>query len=225
MARMTQINIDASGLQGVDLLRVPNQKIKIPKPATTQLNAFESNIIKAAISAAAGVSDLGSWAVLPQDYGGGSLGATMVLPTTSPPGAFRISPTTIAVTFGITSVTFVGVNMDGGPYFQVAPFHFGFVGALNFVGSNSLGISGAIDLLVVAGPISLLDGPGFCIIADVGVAGKVLFGGAGILMNGSGKIIGFVFEIGGGASISVSPTPITLTVSFQFGLTGHIQVV
>ncbi|MBV9107445.1 MAG: hypothetical protein JO313_15625 [Verrucomicrobia bacterium] len=64
---MKQITIDGSRLQGVDLSRVPNQKISLPKAAPTKLNAIETTFTKASISAAATVSNAGEWAAIPQD--------------------------------------------------------------------------------------------------------------------------------------------------------------
>jgi hypothetical protein len=224
MARMKQINIDGSRLQGVDLSKVPNQKIKMPKAAPTKLNAVESTLIKASISAAATVSNAGEWAAIPQDFGSGSLTATMVVPTSTPTpgpptrGPLTLRPSTVGVTLGLTAVIPVGVNMDGGAYWEAIPNNFGLLGTLAFAGSTSLGITGAIDLLFVDGPISLLDGLGWTIIVDVGLS-KTLFYGMGILVLTSWKVVGYVVEFGGGPSIG---PPITLNV--QLGYTGHIQL-
>ena len=218
---MKQINIDGSRLQGVNLSQVPNQKIKMPKATPTQLNAVESAATQAAISAAATVSNAGRWAAIPQDFGSGSLTATMVVPTSGPlsRGPLSLRPSTVGVTVGLTSVVVVGVNMDGGGYWEIIPNNFGLLGSLAFAGSNSLGLSGAIDVLLVDGPISLLDALGITIIVDVGVS-KTLFYGMGILVAlPSWKVVGYVVEFGGGWSIG---PPITLNV--QLGYTGHIQV-
>lgn len=230
MTRMKQINIDASRLQGVDLSQVPNQKIKMPKAAPAQLNVVESAFTRASISTAAAVSNLGKWAAIPQDFGSGSLAATMVMPTSTPTsgpstggsptgGPLAIRPTTMAVTLGLTAVVVVGVNIDGGAYWEAIPNNFGLLGCLSFAGSTSLGVSGAVDVLMVDGPISLLDGLGITIIVDIGVS-KTLFIGMGILVVlPSWKIVGYVMEFGGGSSIG---PPITLNVQLGYG--GHIQV-
>jgi hypothetical protein len=52
VARMTQINIDASRLQGVDLSKVLNQKIAVQKAERTQLSTLSA---KASLSAASRV--------------------------------------------------------------------------------------------------------------------------------------------------------------------------
>jgi hypothetical protein len=225
MTRMKQINIDGSRLQGVDLSQVPNQKIKMPKAASTQLNVVESAFTRASISTAAAVSNAGKWATIPQDFGSGSLAATMVVPTSTPTpgpstgGPLAIRPKTMAVTFGLTAVVVVGVNMDGGAYWEAIPNNFGLLGCLSFAGSTSLGVSGAVDVLMVDGPISLLDGLGITIIVDIGVS-KTLFIGMGILVVlPSWKVVGYVMEFGGGSSIG---PPITLNVQLGYG--GHIQV-
>lgn len=213
-----------SRLQGVDLSRVPNQKIKMPKAAPSRLNALESAFTKASISAAAAVSNAGKWAAIPQEFGSGSLTATMVLPPSAPTlGPLRISPTTVAVTLGLTSLVVVGVNMSGGAYLEISPTHFGLLGSLGFAGSTSLGVSGAVDVLVVAGPVSLLDGLGLVIIVDISVPTlKTVFGGAGIIVTlPSWKIIGFIFEFGAGLSIA-PPWGITFNVQLSYG--GHIQL-
>ncbi|MBV8277945.1 MAG: hypothetical protein JO170_22150 [Verrucomicrobia bacterium] len=222
---MKQINVDGSRLQGVDLSQVPNQKIKMPKAAPRQLNVVESAFTRASISAAATVSNAGKWAAIPQDFGSGSLTATMVVPSSTPTpgrstgGPLAIRPTTVAVTLGITVVVPIGVNMDGGAYWESIPNNFGLLGALAFAGSTSLGASGAIDVMMVDGPISLLDGLGITIIVDVGVS-KTLFIGMGILVVlPSWKIVGYVMEFGGGSSIG---PPITLNVQLGYG--GHIQL-
>jgi hypothetical protein len=59
MARRTQINVDGSRLEGVDLSKVPNQKIAFKKTERTRLNALSANATKASISAAANVSTVG----------------------------------------------------------------------------------------------------------------------------------------------------------------------
>jgi hypothetical protein len=222
---MKQINVDGSRLQGVDLSQVPNQKIKMPKAAPRQLNIVESAFTRASISAAATVSNAGKWAAIPQDFGSGSLTATMVVPSSTPSpgrptgGPLAIRPTTVAVTLGITVVVPIGVNMDGGAYWESIPNNFGLLGALAFAGSTSLGASGAIDVMMVDGPISLLDGLGITIIVDVGVS-KTLFIGMGILVVlPSWKIVGYVMEFGGGSSIG---PPITLNVQLGYG--GHIHL-
>jgi hypothetical protein len=51
-----------------------------------------------------------------------------------------------------------------------------------FAALSSLGVSGMVDVLVVNGPISLLDGLGWTIVVDVGTS---LFAGEGILATPS----------------------------------------
>jgi hypothetical protein len=224
MARMTQINIDASRLQGVDLSKVPNQKIAVQKAERTQLNTLSATTAKASISAAANVSSAGQWAAIPQDFGSGSLTVSVVVPR-STPGSVAASkpvplpPMTMGVTIGLTVVIPVGLTMGGGVYVQLSPGEFGVLGSLGFAGSTSIGVSGAVDVLIVDGPISLLDGLGILIVVAVGV-GKTAFTGMGILVSlPSWKIIGFVFEFGAGDSIG---PPVTLNVSLTYG--GHIQL-
>ena len=223
MARMKQVFIDGSALQGVDLSKVPNQKIALPKAAPTTLNALDSAIAKASISTAAAVSNAGAWAAIPQDFSDGSLSATIVVPTptVSPttPGPLSRRVDTLGITIGLTALVVIGVNMSGGLYWESRSNDFGLIGSLGFAGSTSLGVSGAIDVLFVDGPIAVLDGVGIVIIVDVGVA-KSLFTGFGILCTFPGfKVLGYVCEFGGGDSIG---PPITLNVQLSFG--GHVKM-
>src|SRR5260221_13313235 len=88
MARLSQLNIDASRLEGVDLSKVPNQKIAFKKTDRTQLNILSANVAKASISTAANVSTVGQWASIPQDFGSAWLTASRVIPASTPgPGA------------------------------------------------------------------------------------------------------------------------------------------
>jgi hypothetical protein len=229
MTRMKQINIDASRLQGVDLSRVPNQKIKMPKGAPTRLSGFDSSLTKASISAAAAVNNGGKWAAIPQDFGNGFLSASMVVPTsttavvptpTTAPGSSTRRPNTMAVTLGLTAVTLIGVNMSGGAYSQSRPSDFGLLGGIGLAGSTSLGVSGAIDLFMVDGGIDLLDGLGVVITVDVGVT-KVAFSGLGIVcVLPSWNIVGFVVEFGAGWAVG---PPVTLNIQLGYG--GHVHLV
>ena len=221
MPRMKQITVDGSRLQGVDLSQVPNQKIKMPTAAATKLNLVDSAFTKTAISVAADVSNAGKWAAIPQDFGSGSLTASMVVPTATPTaGPLTLRPSTVAVTLGVTAVIVVGVNMSGGAYWEAKPNNFGLLGSLGFAGSTSLGVSGAIDVLMVDGAISLLDGLGYVIIVDVGLS-KTFFTGFGILVLPTSKVVGYVMEVIG-AGDSIGP-PITLNVQLSYG--GHVQLV
>jgi len=224
MARMTQINIDASRLQGVDLSKVPNQKIAFKKTERTQLNTLSASAAKASISAAANVSTVGHWAAIPQDFGNGSLTASMVIPR-STPGSVAASkpvplpPLTMAVTIGLPELAPLGPTSTGGVYLQLSPGEFGLLGSTGITTSTSVGISVPVDLLMVDGKIALLDGWGWMIVVDVGLS-KTAFAGMGILVSlPSFKIIGFVFEFGAGDSFG---PPVTLNASVTYG--GHIQL-
>src|SRR6266852_325589 len=114
MARMTQINIDASRLDGVDLSKVPNQKIAFKKTERTQLNTLSANATKASISAAANVSTVGQWAAIPQDFGSGSLTASIIAPRSAPGSVAASKPVprpaaTLAVTLGLPQFAPLGV--------------------------------------------------------------------------------------------------------------------
>jgi hypothetical protein len=231
MARMTQINIDASRLQGVDLSKVPNQKIAFKKTDRTQLNTLSANVAKASISTAANVSTVGQWASIPQDFGSGSLTASMVIPR-STPGSVAASkpvplpPMTMGVTIGLTgllltpiAVLSVGGTIGGGVYLQLSPGEFGVLGAVGFAGALfTAGISVPVNILLVDGPISLLDGYGLMIVVDINV--QAVYVGMGILVSlPSWKIIGFVVEFAGGAELG---PPVTVSASLTYG--GHIKL-
>jgi hypothetical protein len=228
MTRLKQINVDGSALQGIDLSQVSNQKIAMPKASRTRLSGLDKTITQASISAAASASNLGKWAVIPQDFGGGSLSATMIVPTPTPapaptptptPGPLTIRPDSVAVSIGVTALVVVGVNMAGGAYWESITSDFGLLGSLGFAGSTSLGVSGAIDVLMWHGSVTALDGPGACIIVDVGVS-KTLFLGFGILVAlPSWTVIGYIMEFGGGSSIG---PPITINAQLSYG--GHIKL-
>jgi len=224
MARMTQINIDASRLQGVDLSQVPNPKFPLKKADNTQLNPLSAQAAKASVSAAASVSTVGEWAAIPQDFGRGSLKATMVLPRSTAgaimaPTPVPLPPLTMGITIGFSPVVVLGLTASGGLYLQLSPNEFGLLGSMGFEFATSLGLSVPVDVLIVDGPISLLDGLGIMITVDVGFS-KTVFAGMGLLVTlPSWKIIGFVFEFGAGDTIG---PPVTLNVSLTYG--GHIAV-
>jgi hypothetical protein len=218
---MTQINFDASRLQGVDLSQVPNQKTVLQKTTRTPQNAISAGITQASISASATVSTVGQWAAIPQDFGSGSLKASMVLPTSTSGSvaAAASKGTSVGITIGLTAVAVFGAIVDGGIYAQESPREFGLLGSMGPAFSTSAGIGLPIDFFMVNGPISLLDGWGLMIAVDVGVS-KTLFVGLGMLVSlPSWDIIGFVGEIGGGASIG---PPVCLNVSVTFG--GHVRL-
>jgi hypothetical protein len=220
---MTQFTFDASRLRGVDLSRVPNQKIPFKRTNRTPLNPLSASVTKASISAAANVSTVGEWTSIPQDFGGGSLKASMVMPS-STSGSVATStpsrpPSTIGVTVDLTAVVVLGLTGNAGPYLQGDPLEFGVLGALGFAGSTSLGLSAAVDMFVLSGPISVLDGLGMTIVVDVGVS-KTMFAGLGLLVAlPSWDIVGVVSEFGLGDSIG---PPVTLNISLTYG--GHIKL-
>ena len=222
--RLTQIHIDGSRLQGVDLSKVPNRKITLKKADRSKLNPFAASIAKASISTAANVSAAGQWAVIPQDFASGSLKASMVVPrptfesAKAAPSSAK-SPESLGVTIGLTTVVGLGLTMGGGIYAQSPPNEFGLIGALGFAGSISMGISVPVDILMVNGPIALLDGLGVMIVVDVGL-GKTLFAGLGILCAfPSFLVIGYVVEFGAGESVG---PPVTVSASLTYG--GHIKL-
>jgi hypothetical protein len=106
-----------------------------------------------------------------------------------------------------------------GLYLQVSLAEFGLIGSAAISLSSSAGVVGAIQLLVVDGPITDLDERGYTIVVDIGTPGVRVFGGMGLILDSSFKVIGFILEFGGGLDVA-PPVSITGTV----GHSGHVKL-
>jgi hypothetical protein len=236
MTSLKQIAIDLSQLSGVDLSQIPNRRFSNGLLGRVRLSGSGEDKVKAAISAASLVSTIGEWAEIPQAYEKNLITASIKLPVKArpspgpivtsssvtappPPSVPAVKPSTIGVTIGGTISAIVGPNVAVGIYVQLNPAEFGLLGSAAISVSTSAGVTGAIQLLLVDGPITALDGTGFTVVVDIGTPGVRVFAGLGVILDSSFSVIGCIIEFGGGLDIA-PPVSVTATV----GSSGHVKL-
>ncbi len=216
MAKLAQMSVDLSALGGVDLSRSPNTRLAAPRFAPHKLDLLSGKALQLSISAASHVSSTGEWASIPQDFDSGAL----TIAYKRPGATYSAPPMSLGVSLGGTLSAIVGPTANVGLYLQMGSWEFGLIGGAGISLSTSLGLSGAVELALVDGPISLLDGVGYTLVVDVGMTvGPRAFAGMGIILNTSFKCIGCLFEFGGGLDVA-PPVALTATVTNS----GHVRL-
>lgn len=216
MAKLEQVNVDLSALGGVDLSKSPNRRLGAPKFSRQKLDLLSGRALQLSISAASHVSSTGEWASIPQDFDSGALTVSYKRPGAT----YSVPPQSLGVSLGGTLSTIIGPTVNVGLYLQMGAWEFGLIGGAGISLSTSVGLVGAIELVLVDGPISLLDGVGYTLAVEFGAsAGTRAFAGFGLILNTSFKCIGCLFEFGAGLDVA-PPVSLTATVTNS----GHVKV-